>query len=278
MLREDVQCGCAESKEADLLERPLRYTHGDFSGRCVNSCKYRYPEILNVSDDKSSLLVSNILHNNEFWIAQIPLPALRGVYILFEEFAPGINHVAFQFQFNGVVDVKLYSQKEKNSSVHSLQVSSLVVSPEAAPPEGVKYNLWDGFVGNYALMNRIMTYDKYSELIKEVKHPLRKYPAKMSLVEAQRLFVRVVTEAQSVTKNQYQLFFNNCATTVIDSTLYAKDLLVSKQWDHWDFLDPLRGIPSSHTLGTLRTLQWWQLIDDDKAQASLPEADAILQN
>ncbi len=271
MVQEDSRCGCsAAGTDLDILEHALLYTHGRFAGQCVNSCKYRYPEVLKVSEDKTTLLVSNVLHNNEFWIAQIPLESVKGVYILFEEFAPGINHVAFQFFFTDSVSVRLYSHKEKNSSGPRLLVNSLVVSPEAVLPKGNKYSLWDGFIGNYALMNRLMTYDAYAVMIKEVKHPLRRYRAKMKEFESKRLFTKVITDAPSVYHNQYQLFFNNCATTVIDSTLFAKDLLLSNKWDRWDFLDPLRGVPS-HTLGTLRTLNWWQLIDESQVQASLPE-------
>lgn len=273
MLREDKSCACDAKTEQnasnDDLEHPLRYVHGKYNNQCVDSCKYRYPEALSVSADNNDILVSNVLHNAEFWVAQVPVNSIREVHILFEEFLPGINHVAFQFIFNENAGVTLYKQNGKNQFTVGMQIPSLVVSPEAAPPRGQKYNLWDGLAGNYALMNRAMTFQTYKEMIDELKHPLRKHRAKLSSEEAKRLFSVVILDAPSVVRNQYQLIFNNCATTVIDASLFAKDLLLSKRWDHWDVLDPLRGVPSSSSLGTVRTLHWWQLIDENAPQANL---------
>ena len=100
-------------------------------------------------------------------------------------------------------------------------------------------------------------------MAKTLKHPLKSYQLKIDLNEAQSLMSFLLLDAKNVYQNQYQLVFNNCATSVIDSTLQAKKMLRSKNWDVWDVLDPLRGIPSTQPIGTLRTLQWWGLIETE---------------
>jgi hypothetical protein len=266
MVEDDVSCACIlERTGADDFERPLRYVKGDFKGQCIDSCKYRHSEILKLSADKTTLFVSNVLHDNRFWVAKIEVQSLHHVDFLFEEFAPGINHIALEFSFEKGNHVNLFSQAEGQVSNRKVKIHSLVVSPEAARPGDKKYSLWDGMVGNYALMNRLMTKRAYDDSIQETKHPLRKYRAKMDTKEVARLFLKMTMDSQLVYNNQYQLLFNNCATTVVDTTLFAKDLLLSSDWDRWDILDPLRGVPSSYSLGTIRTLQWWNLLDENRA-------------
>lgn len=263
MVREDLSCSCSEGQVHNTHERPLRYIRGDYSGLCVDSCKYRFPEILEFLESEHSIFVSNMYHQKEFWSSVIPINSVSDVYILFENFAPGINHVAFRFDFlkkKPILSQEIRSHSQlKNKKEHA--AGAIVISPEAAPPQDIKYGMWDGFVGNYALMNRLMTYDQYLSLVQEVRHPFRTFRLKLSPKEAQQLLLLLLMDAKTVFNNQYQLVFNNCATTAIDSTLQAKGLLASKQWHIWGVLDPLRGLPISQPMGTLRTLKWWDLID-----------------
>lgn len=260
MLTNDMTCQCVEFIENDPYERPLRYVTGKYAGHCVNSCQYRYPQVINTIRDKNIITIANIFHQEQFWTATIPLDAITQVHILFENFAPGINHVAFHFDFHQHKKIILQSQLQPDHFQH-LDKNSLVISPEAVPPFEHKYTLWDGFVGNYAMMNRILSYEQYQNIILKVNHPIRSYKAKLKNNEAQSLFTVSLIDAKNVYTNQYQLLFNNCATTVIDSSLQAKKVLRSKHWDLWDVLDPLRGIPATQPIGTLRTLVWWDLID-----------------
>ncbi len=265
MVNQDEQCRCNSKSELDPFEHPLRYKRNIYTGVCIDSCKYRYPLVIETSKHEKSISVANTFHEDQFWVAEIPVDAISQVQVLFENFAPGINHVAFRFLFHPHHDIVLHSQ---NRSVlqKPTTVQSIVLSPEAAPPMNHKYNLWDGFVGNYALINRLISNSAYQQMAQKLKHPLKSHTLKINLEEAQSLLSFLLLDSKNVYQNQYQLLFNNCATSVIDSTLQAKKMLRSKNWDVWDVLDPLRGIPSTQPIGTLRTLQWWGLIDNETLQ------------
>jgi hypothetical protein len=271
MVQDDHTCACESSQKGhDPFEKPLRYIHGEFKGLCINSCSYRHTHLLQTIENGKYIVLTNLLHENEFWLAQIPIQSIQKVYILFEEFLPGINHLAMEFTINKGTEIRLLSQRNKIEIPLRKKVlqDSIIISPEAAPPTGKTYSLWDGVIGNYALMNRALTQTQYMKMVKGTDHKIRRLRVKLKPHEAQRLFVFGIRDSASVYQNQYQLLFNNCATKVIDSVLYSKNLLVSKSWDHWDVLDPLRGIPSSHHLGTIRSLEWWKLIEHPSPQAS----------
>lgn len=272
MLTNDIACQCVEFIENDPYERPLRYVKGQYTGKCVNSCQYRAPQVITTLPSKNIITVANVFHQDQFWTAAIPVDAITQVDILFENFAPGINHVAFRFNFDRRRKISLQSQTQHDKQ-EFLSENSLVISPEAVPPFEQKYTLWDGFWGNYAMMNRILSYEQYQKIILKVNHPVRSYKAKLKSQEAQSLFTISLLDAKNISTNQYQLLFNNCATTVIDYSLQAKKVLRSKEWDLWDVLDPLRGIPATQPIGTLRTLVWWDLIDQYSDYSTTSESN-----
>ncbi len=258
-----VECACASE---DPFEQPLKYIRGAFKGQCVNSCTHRFPTLVGVVVDKHTIEVSNTYHAEQFWTAVVPLSLFQSVDIIFETFAPGINHVSMRFNFIKKNQVVLRSQNSKNL-LKTTTVDSFVLSPEAAVPSGVSYSLKDGLLGYYVLINRLISTEQYLSMIRRLDHPVRFYRTKLNPLEAQRLFTIALTDSREVLNNPYQLFFNNCATSVIDYNLKAKKKMVSLEWDFWDVIDPLRGIPSSTTLGTLRTLSWWDIIDLAKNEA-----------
>lgn len=255
----DLSCACTNSLQ-DSFEQPLKYVRGSFKGQCVNSCTHRFPTLVRGNPSKQTIEVSNTYHAEKFWTAQVPLSLLESVDIVFETFAPGINHVSMRFNFTKKNQVLLRAQNSMEAQT-TATIDSFVVSPEAALPSGVKYSLKDGLMGNYVLMNRMISTEQYVAMIERLDHPVRFYRTKLNPVETQRLFQISLLDSREILNNPYQLFFNNCATSVIDYNLKAKKKMVSLDWDVWDVLDPLRGIPSSTTLGTLRTLSWWDIID-----------------
>ncbi len=257
MVAIDPDCRCHTDLE-DPLEQPLRYTKGQFSGSCINSCKYRIPEVLEF--EENTLYASNLFHGGQFWTAKIPLDSIKSVDIVFETFSPGINHVSMLFNFNQKKQVLLTDPVLSRRS-KSVSVDSLIVSPEAAPPLEKKYTLLDGFLGRYALLNRLISAIEYRQMTEELDHPVRTYQTHLSPQEAQVLLTVSLRDGNNIFNHPYQLLFNNCATSVIDYVLDAKKILRSKNWDVWDVLDPMRGIPATAPVGTIRTLQWWDIID-----------------
>lgn len=256
-----ANCACSESPN-DPYDTSLQIQEGLYRGQCINSCLYRPPVLVHWPALSPTIEVANLLHNNSFWQATIPLHSIKSVQILFETFAPGINHVAFLF----TVEKSVRLQKQTASdSEKTLQ--TFVISPEGAPPLNKKYSMIDGFLGRYPLMLRLMSWTQYKDMVKKTGHPLRYYQTRLNPKERQELLKMALLQAtQKMTT--YQLVFNNCATSVIDLSLQAKKEAIEPGWDMWDVVDPLRGIPSDFA-GTVRSLQWWNVIDPSSNAVSL---------
>lgn len=256
------ECRCqAKSEAKDPWEKPLKYIYGNYSGRCLPSCEYRYTDILHASKIDQKLIVTNVYHEKQFWKATIPLHAVESVEIFFENFRKSFNHVAVRFQFQKGKPVRLESQLPGENGTQYSTTQSLIVSPEGVAPEGEEYNLYDGILGHYGLMYRLLSTEQYDMYMDELDRPLRSYKTKLDKKEMNELLLVSLDKSSEGLNGVYQLVFNNCATATIDLVLDSKKKLISPDWDIWDVLDPLRGIPLNQRVGTLSSLQWWDVID-----------------
>jgi len=254
-------CRCQPGRTEDPFERPLKYRYGYYAGRCIDSCEYRYTEIIEANESQDYIEVSNLYHEKKFWRARIPLHAVEGVEISFENFRKSFNHVAMRFQFPKSNPVKLISQVPEEGEYLTSETQSLVVSPEGVAPKGSEYNLFDGMLGYYSLMYRIFSMEQYEIYANELDRPLKTYKTKLKKDEMNDLLLVSIQKSSEGLNGVYQLVFNNCATATIDLILESQKKLVSPHWDIWDVIDPLRGVPLSQGIGTLSSLQWWDLID-----------------
>ncbi len=263
ILAESKMCECDQASK-DPYSKPLIYTYGRFKGQCVSNCFHRSTQFViseTLKNKRNEIQIANVFHNNKFWRATVDVDSLKTSEIIFEKFAWNINHVSIRFVFSKPIslesqDLLLGPKKTK------LMDSSLVFSPEAALPKNKIYNLVDGFMGRYGFIYKAYSFETYRKIAKQLDHPSKILPLNLDSKESQALFVASFLKANERPLQTYQLVFNNCATASIDLILDSKKLLLSKGWDVWDIIDPLRGIPSDIYLGTLRSLYWWNLIDD----------------
>jgi len=255
-------CECAgPAGSVDVFAHPVQYTFGAYKGQCVDNCRYRAPILL---QDGEVMEIANVLHNDVFWTARIPIGAVEDVDILFEGFQAKVNHVAIRFIFSKAHPLILTEQRVvKGKAPQITSVSSVMISAEAVPALGQKYTMMDGMLGNYGMIFRVFTFENFKQTAGRLGHPLKAYKTRFKVAEMNELLAAGLAKATADKHGIYQLLFNNCATKTIDLALQAKHSLRSPDLDVWDVVDPFRGIPMNREFGTLRSLLWWQLINAD---------------
>ncbi len=267
---ESLKCMCESGP--DSYASPFVFTYGKYKGQCVDNCTYRSTQLsFNPKDynEKRLVQVSNIFHEGKFWKAYLPITQLESTELLFEKFAWNANHVSIRFIFKDplLLESQIDLPKYGPSKKVWLNTKSIVFSPEGAPPKNLKYTLYDSFMGRYGLIYRAYSYEKYQEITKNLNHPVKTIALELNAKESQALLITSFTKANSRPIETYQLLFNNCATASIDLILSSKKLILKNNWNMWNFMDPLRGIPTDNSIGTLRSLYWWQLIKEPAVKA-----------
>jgi hypothetical protein len=244
--------GCACGSE----DSGLAYNFGKYKGQCIDNCLFKSNTTQTNTND---FIISNIQTLSGHSTLTYQADEIDSVYILFDRFAPKLNHVALIFMF-----------APKEGSIHGL-----VLSPEAIPPIGKEYSLTDGLLSNYAINYQAYSIDKYIENSIALEYPLRKYRLNLSDVHQRNLFINSVKQATEQSfKTTYHLLSRNCATTTLDLILDSKEEQPSMARIVWNLFDPLRGMPFEW-LGTKRSLTWWDLIEPHAQWLHRPEVGAI---
>jgi hypothetical protein len=239
-------CGC------DGEGSGLAYNFGTYQGQCIDSCTYKS---LKTSSKTNEITVSEVL-TLEGHTTQVYRPTdLESVYILFDRFAPKLNHVALIFMF-----------APKNG-----EIRGLVLSPEAIPPRDQSYSLLDGLLSRYAINYQAYSIEKYIQNSIKLKYHLKKYRLNLSADHQRNLLKKTLTQAQEKSfQTTYHLISRNCATTVLDLILDSKEEEPTMARIVWNLFDPLRGFPFEW-VGTKRSLSWWDLIDPHAQWLNEPE-------
>lgn len=260
LLSSSEKCQCINNQ--DEFSNPLIYNYGKFKGMCVNNCKQRSSYLLSGDLESGVLRITNLYHEDEFWTANVDVNTIIKTEVVFENFTLNLNHVSIRFIFNN--PIQLQSQNLNNPiKTTYLKDNSLIFSPEAAAPVDQSYNLFDGFMGRYGILYRSYSFEYYKKLTQSLKHKIDSKILKLNSDESKKLFLLSFLKYYDTPIPNYQLLFNNCATQSIDLILETKKLLRSKGWDIWDVLDPLRGVPATNPIGTIRSLYWWKLVEQD---------------
>lgn len=252
---EAPQCRCP-GVSADAFANPQVIEFGGMKGQCIDNCKYRPPVVL--SETSKSTALANVLHKDQFWLAEIKPDEIESVSVIFENFAPSIFHTALHFRMKEHGAVRMTSQ----TSTDTVRTRDIVLSPEAFIPKDQKYKLWDGVVGNYPIGLRVYSYEYLLGVAREKKHPL--YESKLNLDGAEMskiLGLALKFGTEKTFHSVYQLFFNNCATSTVDLALAAKGLPSTRASNFVgvNLIDPFRGLALIYPIGTIRSLDWWGL-------------------
>ncbi|MFN9066394.1 MAG: DUF4105 domain-containing protein [Bdellovibrionales bacterium] len=260
----DPKCSCEASKQRDPYETPVKFNFGKFHGLCVDSCRFRSITVLQPDPDKIDsakvIKVSNFLHMEKYYIAEIPISSLTQISIGFEEFHPHVFHVVLRFDLGEKGQaINLLDQTNQNSKAELIQTRSFVVSAEGVPPKDFPYGLVESYFGNYLLALRVLSIEEENRWVKKMNNTMTY--KKLNLTEQQvqkmaksALFQSHNNQMQSV----YKLFTNNCATVAIE-TIQSALKNTSVKADIIGYAD--RGLSVRGPVGTNRFLLKNKLIE-----------------
>lgn len=194
------------------FEEPVKYGFGPYKGQCVDSCRFRPPQIL--SEKNGAIEVANVLHRGLFWKAEIAAVDVENVDMGFEDFMHGISHVILRFRFKDSKAVKL-TPIDGHGKSEFLQ--DIIVSAEGVPPKGLSYNLSDGAFGNYLIAYRVLSLnDTIAWMVVDKQHRVSQHRLILKPEEGGRLLRLALQRSSDVGFTQkYDLFTNNCATSAI---------------------------------------------------------------
>jgi hypothetical protein len=248
----DPSCVCDKNSK-DVLEEPQKFNFGEFRGQCVDSCHFRRGRILPGSASPHIFKVGNILNFGSFYTASIPLQNFDAVEMGFEEFLPGINHVFLRFRLkSSAPSLKLKSQTTKKLKV--LESRTLVISPEAVPPRGRKYKIFESYFGNYLIAMRVTTGEEMERWAKDLKHSVRFVPLQVSAEKIAGILRNGIQDSNDNSlKEIYKLFTNNCSTRAlkfIDVGIGHRKEQSLFGWREFE-----EALPLSSRIGTIRALQ-----------------------
>lgn len=245
----DAKCKCENASD---LEYGLKYNFGKFEGLCLDNCHFTPPQMVKKEDQKDWL--KNIRHKDRAWQAKFDFSAIENTWVLFENFDTKVHHVAIVYQFSSPLKLSPLNQSDSSQIA---EITSFVISPEAAPPLDHEYSLTDAFGGNYAITYQVVSLDDYLKNSRAKDYEVIKYPLNFNQLEMAELLHKNLRQAEDTSlREKYHLFTNNCATKTLKAIFNIKE--VHESWWHW--LDPLQNMPLSQ-LGTKRTLFWWDAID-----------------
>lgn len=260
-------CACNPGSE-DKFEDPSKFNFGAYSGQCVDSCRYRRSVFLKLDDtinsEKESVVVSNLMHEDGYWTAEIPLSRAERAEVGFEEFMPGVFHVFLVFHFPKEHPVLLYPQKKKSSLK---RVFEIILSPEGIPPKEGKYNLFDAYMERYLIGMRLLSKEQMVEgSVKKLKHKVTIYPLQLEQIGIREVLLVGLQSVQKETfRKKYGLFSNNCATNTLDFIDKVVKPEIEEFPIYYHFFYALeRSIPVAGPLGTFRVFLSRNLIRTDQ--------------
>lgn len=272
----DSSCTC-EALAGDELEHPIKFNFGAFSGQCIDSCRFRKSVLLS-SQDNSTMVFSNFMHNGEFWKVRVHPDGITQARIGFEEFMPGIFHVFLIFDFDKSRPLSLEPQIKTRSS-KTQAVSSLVFSPEGVPAREKKYNFFDAYLNRYVLGHRLLSAEQvFQYSVIHLKHKVTTYPLKLNKPQLNKLIAEALKTVQSESFNHhYRLFSNNCATNVlnlidkVDITTNSNEFVFHKVIQSIE-----RALPVAGPIGVVQLLAKRNLISQPSAREIKGEQSTTL--
>lgn len=251
------QCSCQKT-QGDKFEEPLAFNFGPFKGSCIDSCRFRPAQILksrrygsiSLSKNPKEFFVAQVLHNEEYRVARLRLDHFSDVEAGFEEFTPGVFHTFLKFKLReDAPSILLLSQRRESDLV--LYTRGLVISSEGVPPRDKPYNLIDGALGRYLLVHRILTPEESKRWIQLQKNPVIFLKVNIDPKKVPRILGDALTISQLEKFDfNYDLFSNNCATSMLRILEPATPKKVKSIWPDW-----IKGLSIAGPFGTLGYMQ-----------------------
>jgi hypothetical protein len=261
----DTQCSCQTSKSKDSFETPIKFNFGKYKGLCIDSCRFRSITLLEPSVDKLEssrrIRVSNFLHMEKYYIADIPISSLEKAFVGFEEFQPHIFHVVLRFDVaeKGQA-IELVDQTTQSPPKKKIQTRSFVVSAEGVPPKDFPYGLVESYFENYLLALRVLSLEEETRWVDKMKNTMTYKKLNLTPEQVQKMAIKSLLLSHNNQLNSvYKLFSNNCATVAVESIASTMngDSIAQDIFSYWD-----RGLSIRAPIGTTRFLIKNKLIEN----------------
>jgi hypothetical protein len=213
----DEGCGRRDAYDTPArIQSPSDGKKGIYVGQCVNTKKFRSGIILSEAADR--VVFANYLHENEFYKATINLnpEAIERVILQVAPFPilPGViaGHIQMRFVFKPGFELELESQTQPGTF---LKHNDLLVSYEAAFPEGESYNFALGLVDAYPLVARLLS--TRQKTIDSPNREFDQYELSLTPEEQTQLMKYHIHRSQKIGMS---LFYNtihpNCTSEIFD--------------------------------------------------------------
>lgn len=201
----------------DPFEPRARFVKGPWTGECLDTQKRRPVVVLNDAYGKSPILeLANVFHDNGYWLASIPTDAVTEIYFQLEYFPAAVpaGHTQIRVEFSE--PVMLWGQSQWNRGQEAL-IYNLVLSVEAVPRVGDKYDLVKGMQDHFGLAYRVTSLAaRYDSMITQQDHHVEQWRLQMTDEEKSDLlfFYAYESEALGLT-DTYHTLFRNCTNELI---------------------------------------------------------------
>lgn len=203
---------------------------GKYKGQCQDSAHKRtaflltetqaapFYQLADQTQNRDLIAVANISHNDQFWVALIPVSSAERLFVQMERFPPKwiAAHTQIRLQFSGSESVILVPQSKKNKSPIT-HTKDLVFSSEFNAPAGVNYDLIKGlntYSPHFAINHRVLSLqEKVNKIVIEEKHQVEQFPLNLTQTEIKTFlknwFARSAKEKMS---SMYSTLTCSCTT------------------------------------------------------------------
>mgnify|MGYP002862713046 CR=1 FL=1 len=202
---------------ADPYEPRARFQVGPFQGECLDTEIRRPVQILSVEGEQfTTLELANVFHDGGYWIAKIPAHSVNEVYFQLEYFPAVVPAGHTQIRIEFIEPVELTGQSQWNLG-RKQSIYNLVLSAEAVPRIGDKYDLVKGMKDHFGLALRVTSLGaRYDSMILEKNHHVEQWRLQLTEREKKDLLLFYAYESEALgLETTYHTLFRNCTTELI---------------------------------------------------------------
>lgn len=206
--------------------------HGFFQGQPLNTAVRRPIFVLgNVVDQKDlqqrlnqeEILVANLYHDGEFYIAQIPIKSIESAFLLSAPFSPVASHTMLRFSFAEGKKITLLGRLHPiNSQIEvlpqPLEISDVVLSIDGTEAKsGPAWNMLDAVRGRYTIAYRLVSIKERFKWFIMNGTPIQQTKLNLSPAEVLKTFQLALFKSHtSGFSKSYSLLKANCTNLIIE--------------------------------------------------------------
>lgn len=211
---------------------------GPLAGVPISTREKRSGVILNEKEaapykpGPGEVVIANLYHEGKFWIAKVPVEAVKDVYFLSENYSKTLplNHSQIRFQMEPGHEITLYPQVGTKMPIKR-KLSDLLVSVEAHWAMGDTFNTFKGIFPRYALQFRVVSPDQaYYKSCFELRHAIQQIKMNLKPQEKSAIFLQALTDSNHNASfpRMYGALCKSCTTEVfkmIDSQMHYRHII-----------------------------------------------------